>query len=112
LSDLKGEKPSFPQNFTVPQHKRLALNGRNATGKTPSRKGFRGKPGGQQLWLAGHTLPPKILAFFPKFPYKPLDSLLPLILEIWKENFEKEILEKGNPNLGITMPFRSSNLWM
>ncbi len=29
------------------------------------------------------------------------------ILEIWKENFEKKILEKGNPNLGITMLFRS-----
>jgi hypothetical protein len=36
--------------------------------------------------------------------------LMPLkifILEIWKENFEKKILEKGNPNLGITMLFRS-----
>jgi hypothetical protein len=28
-------------------------------------------------------------------------------LEILKENFEKKILEKGNPNLGITMLFRS-----
>jgi hypothetical protein len=27
--------------------------------------------------------------FFPKFPYKLLNSLLPLILENWKENFEK-----------------------
>jgi hypothetical protein len=38
--------------------------------------------------------------------------LMPLklfILEISKENFEKEILEKGNPNLGITMVFRSCN---
>jgi hypothetical protein len=61
---------------------------------------------------ASHTLPPKILVFFPKFLYKPLNSLLPLILEIWKENFEKEILKKGNPNLGITMLFRSCNLWM
>jgi hypothetical protein len=36
--------------------------------------------------------------------------LMPLklfILEIWKENYEKKILEKGNPNLGITMLFRS-----
>ncbi len=35
--------------------------------------------------------------------------LMPLklfILEIWKENFEKEILKKGNPNLGITMLLR------
>jgi hypothetical protein len=29
------------------------------------------------------------------------------ILEIWEENFEKKILENGNPNLGITMLFRS-----
>jgi hypothetical protein len=40
--------------------------------------------------------------FFPKFPYKLLNLLLPLILEIRKENFEKE-----NPNLGITTLFRS-----
>jgi hypothetical protein len=80
--------------------------------KTPSQKGFRGRPGSQQEWPVGHTLPPKILGFFPKSPYKPLNSLLPLILEIWKENFEKEILEKGNPNLGITILFRSHNLWM
>jgi hypothetical protein len=26
-------------------------------------------------------------------------------LKIWKENLEKKILEKGNPNLGITMLF-------
>jgi hypothetical protein len=34
--------------------------------------------------------------------------LMPLklfILEIWKK-IEKKILEKGNPNLGITMLFR------
>jgi hypothetical protein len=59
------------------------------------------------VWPASYTLPPKILGFLPKFPYKPLNSLLPLILEIWKENFEKEILEKGYPNQGITMLFRS-----
>jgi hypothetical protein len=61
---------------------------------------------------AGHTLSPKILGFFTKFPYKSLNSLLPLILEIWKENLENKILEKGNPNLGITMLFMSHNLWM
>jgi hypothetical protein len=55
-------------------------------------------------------LSPKILGFFPKFPCKSLNSLLPLILEIWKENLEKKILEKGNPNLGITTLFRSCNL--
>jgi hypothetical protein len=52
-----------------------------------------GKPGGQEGWLVGHNLPPRILGFFPKFPYKLLNSLLLMILEIWKENFEKrEIL--------------------
>jgi hypothetical protein len=71
-------------------------------GKTPSQKGPRGMSGGLEVWPAGHTLPPEILEFFPKFPYKLLNSLLPLILEIWKENFEK-----GKPNLGITMLFRS-----
>jgi hypothetical protein len=58
-----------------------------------SQKGPMGRPGGQEVWLAGHNLPPKILGFFPKFPYKLLNSLLPLILEIWKENIGKrEIL--------------------
>jgi hypothetical protein len=69
-------------------------------------------PGAQELWPAGHTMSPKILEFFPKFPCKSLDLLLPLILEIWKENLEKNILEKKNPNLGITMLFRLRNLWM
>jgi hypothetical protein len=48
-----------------------------------------GRPGGQEVWPTSHNLPPKILGFFPKFPYKLLNSLLPLILEIWKEKFEK-----------------------
>jgi hypothetical protein len=90
----------------------LSINGWNAMGKKPSQKRFRGRRSSQEVWPASHTLPPKILVFFPKFLYKPLNSLLPLILEIWKENFEKEILKKGNPNLGITMLFRSLNLWM
>jgi hypothetical protein len=34
-------------------------------------------------------------------------SLKLFILEIWKENLEKKILEKGNSNLGITTLFRS-----
>jgi hypothetical protein len=32
---------------------------------------------------------PKNSGIFPKFPYKSLKLLLPLILEIWKENSEK-----------------------
>jgi hypothetical protein len=58
-------------------------------GKRPSQKGPRGTPGSQEVWPGGHIVPPEILGFFPKFPYKLLNSLLPLILEIWKENFEK-----------------------
>jgi hypothetical protein len=57
------------------------------------------------VWPASHTLPPKIMGFFPKSPYKLLNSLLPLILEIRKENFEKV-----NPNLGITTLFMSHEL--
>jgi hypothetical protein len=56
--------------------------------------------------------PQKFWGFFPKFPCKSLNSFLSLILEIWKENFEKKNLKKGNPNLGKTMLFRSYNLWM
>jgi hypothetical protein len=32
---------------------------------------------------------PENYEIFPKFLYKLLNSLLPLIFEIWKENFEK-----------------------
>jgi hypothetical protein len=74
-------------------------------GKRPSQKGPRGRPGGQEVWLTGQILSPKIMGFFPKFPYKLLNSLLPLILEIWKENSKK-----GNPNIGITMLFSSHKL--
>jgi hypothetical protein len=81
-------------------------------GKRPSRKRPRYRPGGQEVWPTGHTLPPKTLAFFPKFLCESLNSLLPLILEIWKENFEKKILKKRIPKLGITTLFRSRNLWM
>jgi hypothetical protein len=56
--------------------------------------------------------PPKTLGFFTKFTCKSLNSLLPVILEICKEDFEKKILEKGNPNLGITTLFTPHNLWM
>jgi hypothetical protein len=48
-----------------------------------------GRPGGQEVWPASHNLLQKFWDFFPKFPYKLLNSLMPLILEIWKENFEK-----------------------
>jgi hypothetical protein len=46
-------------------------------------------------------LPQSFLGFFSKFPCKSINSLLALILEIWKENFKKKILEKGNPNLHV-----------
>jgi hypothetical protein len=56
------------------------------------------RPGG----VAGRPhITPEILSFCPKFPYKSLNSLLPLILEIWKENFEK-----GNSKLEITTLLR------
>jgi hypothetical protein len=48
-----------------------------------------GRPGEQEVWPAGQNLPQKILGFYSEFPYKLLNSLLPLILKIWKENFEK-----------------------
>jgi hypothetical protein len=49
---------------------------------------------GQPRSVAGRPLfAPKNYGNFQKFPYKLLNSHLPLILEIWKENFEKrEIL--------------------
>jgi hypothetical protein len=86
---LKGENPSFSSEFYRSTIWTLISQRVECNGKRPSQKGPRGRWGSQEVWLADHTLPPKILGFFPKFPYKLLNSLLPLILEIWKENFEK-----------------------
>jgi hypothetical protein len=62
-------------------------------GKDRVKKGPWAGQGSQEVWPSSYNLPPKILGFFQKFPYKLLNSLLPLILEIWKDNFEKrEIL--------------------
>jgi hypothetical protein len=57
--------------------------GRMQREKTESKKA-QGQAGWPRSVAGGHTLPPKILGSSPKFPYKLL-----LILEIWKENFEK-----------------------
>jgi hypothetical protein len=78
---LKGENPSFSSEFYCSTIRTLISQWVECNGKEPSRNGPGGRPG-------SHTLPPKILGFFPKFPYKLLNSLLHLILEIWKENFE------------------------
>jgi hypothetical protein len=42
---------------------------------------------------------PKNSEIFSKFTWKSLISFLPLILEIRKDNVEKKILKKRNPNL-------------
>jgi hypothetical protein len=59
----------------------------------------QGQTGQPRSVAASHTLPPKILYFCQKFPYKSLNSLLPLILKIWKE----KKFGKGNPILKITV---------
>jgi hypothetical protein len=77
--------------------------------KSNRAQGQAGQPRSVPDWP---LLVPKNSGIFPKFPCKSLNSLLPLILEIWNENLEKKNLEKENPNLGITMLFRLHNLWM
>jgi hypothetical protein len=55
------------------------------------------------VWPVGHTLPPKILNFQPKFPYKTLDLLLNLILELWKEKIWKgKSFAKDNYAIKVT----------
>jgi hypothetical protein len=59
------------------------------------------------VWLASHTLPPKILNVFPKFPYKSHNSLLPLILKIWKDFFWKgKSYMKDNYAIKVTQTCR------
>jgi hypothetical protein len=112
VEGFKRREPLFSSEFYCSIIWTLISQWVEYNGKRPGRNGLRGRPGSQEVWPAGHTLSLKILGFFPRFHCKSLNSLLPLILEIWKENFKKKIFEKGNPNLVITTLFRSRNLWM
>jgi hypothetical protein len=86
---LKGENPSFSSEFYHFTIWTLISQLVECNGKRLNQKGPKGRLGGQEVWPASHTLPLEIMGIFPKFPYKLLNSLLSLILEIWKENFEK-----------------------
>jgi hypothetical protein len=99
--NFNGREPLFFLRILLFHNMHVKLSMVECNGKRSSPKGLRGRPGDQEVWPAGHTLPPKILGFYPNFPYKSLNSFLPLNLEIRKESFEK-----GNPNLWITMIFR------
>jgi hypothetical protein len=101
LRDLKGENPFFFRILLFHNMNVDLSTSRMQQEKTELKRaqGQAGQP---------HFVP-KNSGIFPKFPCKSLNSLLPLILEIWKENLEKKILEKGNPNLGITTLFTSCN---
>jgi hypothetical protein len=86
LRDFKGREHLFLLGILPLHNMNVDLSmSRLEQEKTESKKA-QGL-GGQEVWPAGNTLPSKILGFSPKFPYNLLTSLLPLILEIWKEIF-------------------------
>jgi hypothetical protein len=89
VEGFKGREPLFLFRI-LPFHNMNddLSTGRMQREKTESKKA-QGQAGRPRSVAGGHTLPPKILGSSPKFPYKLLNSLLLLILEIWKENFEK-----------------------
>jgi hypothetical protein len=89
LSDFKGREPLFLLRI-LPFHN---MNIDLSTGRIQQEKIESKRAQGSAGWprsVAGQRhFAPKNYGIFPKFPYKLLNSLLPLILEIWKENFEK-----------------------
>jgi hypothetical protein len=78
LRDFKGREPLFLLRILSFHNTDVDLStDRMQREKTESKR------------AQGQARQPRSVGFFPKFPYKLLNSLLPLILEIWKENFEK-----------------------
>jgi hypothetical protein len=63
---LKGENPSFSSEFYHSTIWMLISQRVECNGKRLSKYGPRGRPSGQEVWPASHTLPAKILGFFPK----------------------------------------------
>jgi hypothetical protein len=62
--------------------------------KTSSRKRVRGQAWRPTSMVGQQHFAPKNSGIVPKFPYKALNSPPLLILQIWKENFEKKIWKK------------------
>jgi hypothetical protein len=89
LRDFKGREPLFFLKI-LPFHN---IHVELSTGAIQREQTESKRAQGQAGWprsVAG--LPhfaPRNSGIFPKFAYKLLNSLQPLILEIWKENFEK-----------------------
>jgi hypothetical protein len=89
LRDFKGREPLFLFGI-LPFHNMnddLSM-GRTQWEKTESKRA-QGQAGRPRSVASRPYIAPRISGFFPKFPYKLLNSLLPLILEIRKENIEK-----------------------
>jgi hypothetical protein len=63
LKDFKGRESLFFLRILPFHNMHVDLSTGGMQGKRPSRKGPRGMPGSQEVWLAGHTLPPKTLGF-------------------------------------------------
>jgi hypothetical protein len=89
LRDFKGREPLFLLRILPFHNMNVDLStGRMQREKTESKRAQGQADQPRSVAIRPH-FDPKILGFSPKFPYKLLNSLLPLILEIWKENFEK-----------------------
>jgi hypothetical protein len=90
LKDFKGRESLFFLRILPFHNMHVDLStGGMQREKTESKRaqGHAGQPRSVASWP---HFAPKNSGNFPKFPYKLLNSLLTLILEIWKENFEKK----------------------
>jgi hypothetical protein len=89
LRDFKGREPLFLFRILPFHNMNDALSmGRMQREKTESKR-VQGQAGWPRSVAGWPHFAPRNSRIFPKIPLKLLNSLLPLILEIWKENFEK-----------------------
>jgi hypothetical protein len=89
LRDFIGREPLFLLRILPFHNMNIDLSmGRMQREKTKSKRA-QGQAEHPRCVAGRPHFAPKNSRIFPKFPSKLLNSLLPLILEIWKENFEK-----------------------
>jgi hypothetical protein len=77
VRDFKGRDPFFSSEFYRSTTQTLSSQQVDCNGKRLSKKGLRGRPGGQ--------VATKNSRIFPKFPCKSFNSLLPLISKFGKK---------------------------
>jgi hypothetical protein len=89
LRDFKGRELLFLLGILPFDNMNVDLSMSRMQRKNTESKRAQGQAGRPRSVAGWPHFATKNSWIFPKFPYKLHNSLIPLILEIWKENFEK-----------------------